>query len=128
MNPDIKTIIKSNDMESRLQAAVFMVRLLNEKLQKTKELLESAKKDKRYIIDGYISRFGEYRDCFICYECNEWCHMETVIVNVCVKCKIEVCYDCVEAGKNFNLWEPDESMHNPIDFQECNNCYAELDK
>lgn len=119
MDVNIKTIIKSDNIESRLQTAIFMIRTLHEQLEKSK------KEKKEFSINSRKSmKHGFYG----CYICNQWNHYSIISYFSCKNCKVNVCYNCVKDNKDFNLYWNDQMNKNFRYNEICDDCYSSNNK
>lgn len=117
---NIKTSINNNtDMESRLQAAVFMIRTLQDELEK-------AKNEKSRIIKGWKKYQKDSHEDGVCYVCCEWFYRGEEFSYSCKLCGVEHCDDCVEKAGSFSLWFEKSSCLDGDEYDEAlDNIYCD---
>ena len=99
MNINIKTVVNSKtDLDSRLQAAVFMIRYLKNELNVSKR--NSTRKinflQKALNSASNLLSENEYVD--QCYNCNQWFNNENDEIKSCIDCDNHLCNSCLHHG------------------------------
>jgi len=114
---DIKTTAKDVDPESRLMAAVFLIRELHKRNQDLQKIISSAK--------TYLSE----HDCYQCCSCNYFYYN----LSECFHCGLEYCATCLsdcllplctndDCGKKYIC-----KICNPlVDLKQCDTCVYKI--